>query len=107
VDACWREGRVEAAAEDIADAYEEGASSRGRDRERDCDVSGETACGSRIVGGAPCGVTRDESGNRAGAAEEETRDATDKMEKGGGGSSRVLDFDRDLGAAATSVVIGA
>jgi len=63
-------------------------------------VSGETACGSRIAG-APCGVTRDESGDRAGAAEEETRDATDKREKGGG-SSRVLDFDRDLGAAATS-----
>ena len=64
-------------------------------------MSGETACGSRIAGGAPCGVTRDESGDRAGAAEEETRDATDKREKGGG-SSRVLDFDRDLGSAATS-----
>jgi len=46
-------------------------------------------------------MTRDEAGDNLGVAEEATRAAADKMEMAGngGGSSRVLDFDRDLGAA--------
>ena len=50
-------------------------------------------------------MTRDEAGDNLDVAEEDKRAAADKMETAGsrgGGSSRVLDFDRDLGAAGMS-----
>ena len=49
-------------------------------------------------------MTRDVAGDNLGVAEEATRAAADKMEMAGngGGSSRALDLDRDLGAAGMS-----